>query len=174
MTTPPKTVLFMHIPKTGGTTLSKLLAQNYLPNEVLTLDGADHRAEIERFAKLNETERARYRLIQGHLHFGLHQFIPGASTYVTCLREPIARAESFYAYARNHSGHYLHQLLAKDCVDLKGLLERNATPELFNHQTRMIAGAPSDRWAPVGRAELEIAKRNLMSNFSFVGLTEEF
>ena len=174
MTALQKTVLFMHIPKTGGTTFSDLLAQNYAPTEVLTLDGASHRAEIERFAEMNETKRATYRLIQGHLHFGFHQFVPGESIYLTCLREPVARAVSFYAYARNQPDHYLHPLFVKDRLDLKGLLERKATPELFNHQTRMVAGSPRDRQAPVGRAELEIAKQNLTSHFLFVGLTEEF
>ena len=55
------------------------------------------------------------------------------------------------------------------------LLAQKATPELFNLQTRMIAG---DEWDDLRREvdddALERAQENLRAHFSFVGLTEEF
>ena len=56
-------------------------------------------------------------------------------------------------------------------LDLKSLVERNETPELFNLQTRMIAG---QKTSDLNRSTLEIAKKNLEKEFCFVGLTEEF
>jgi len=169
-----KTVIFLHIPKTGGTTFHKILERNYARNETLTFDGFRHRTEIESFAELPERQRARYRLIKGHLHFGFHRFVEGKSTYVTFLREPIARALSFYSYVRSHSDHYLHRLLTEERLGFQDLLERGTTPELFNHQTRMIAGGLSDPNSPLDGNALERAKQNLRVNFCFVGLTEEF
>lgn len=172
--TAAQTVIFLHIPKTGGTTFSKILERYFAPEESLTLDGGDHRAAIQRFIASDEAERGRYRLIQGHLHFGLHDFVPGASSYVTFLRDPIARALSLYSYARTQPRHYLYRAIVEERLDLTELLNRKATPELFNHQTRMIAGNLTDLKTPIDRSGLECAKRNLRENFSFVGVTEEF
>lgn len=174
MTKRSQTVIFLHIPKTGGTTFRKILERNYGRNQTLTLYGRHHRDEIQGFAKLAEPQRARYRLITGHLFFGFHRFVPGNSTYVTFLREPIARSLSFFSYARSHSDHYLYRLLTEERLGLRTLLERRATPELFNLQTRMIAGDQSNSDRPLDRSALEHAKQNLRANFCFVGLTEEF
>src|SRR5256885_10562496 len=173
MAMPAQTVIFLHIPKTGGATLHKILEKNYKRDEILTFDGSCHRSEVERFAKLLAAQRARYRLIKVHLFFGLHEFVPGNSTYVTFLREPIDRGLSFYSLALSHSDHYLHRLLIEEKLELTTLLERRATPELFNHQTRLIAGE-SDLQRPVDRHSLERAKKNLRSHFSFVGVMEEY
>ena len=83
-------------------------------------------------------QRGRYRLIQGHLYFGLHRFIPRASTYVTFLRQPVERVLSFYYYARSTPDHYLYPLLAAERLDLKTLLARELTVELCNDQTRAL------------------------------------
>lgn len=174
MRTTSRTLIFLHIPKTGGTTSRRILERNYSRGEILTFKGADHAAEVERFAKSPESERSRYRLIQGHLYFGFHRFIPGDWSYVSWMRDPIARALSFYSYVRTHPEHYLHRRLMEERLDLKGLLQREATPELFNLQTRMIAGERNNSARGLDRSALEIAKGNLEANFCFVGLTEEF
>ena len=170
----PRTLIFLHIPKTGGTTFRRILDGNYPRNETLTFNGADYSPEIERFAQSSEVSRARYRAIQGHLYFGFHRLVPGESAYVTWMRDPIARALSFYSHVRTHPEHYLHRRLIDEHLDLKRLIEREATPELFNLQTRMVAGARNQAVSGLDRTTLEIAKQNLEKNFCFVGLTEEF
>lgn len=167
------TVIFIHIPKTGGTTLKSIPARNYRRDQTLAFYDAEQVAEIDRFARLSESERSKYKFIKGHLYFGFHRFVPGDSTYVTFLREPIARALSFYWYARSHSDHYLHRTITERRLSLKDLLEQEPAGELFNLQTRMIAGE-RDPAASIDRATLERAKDNLASRFAFVGLTEEF
>ena len=169
-----RTLIFLHVPKTGGTTFRKILERSYSGEAVLTLKGADYTADFENFANSAESERRRYRLIQGHLYFGFHDLVPGDSSYVVWLRDPIARALSFYAHVRTHSDHYLHQRVIDKRLDLRKLIEGNATPELFNLQTRMIAGQRNNPNRPLDRTALEIAKKNLETNFCFVGLTENF
>src|SRR5438552_9070929 len=174
MTAPSQTVIFLHIPKTGGTTFHRILERHFARNQTLTFDGRHHRDEIERFAKLPEPQRARHRLIKGHLYFGFHRLVPGNSTYLTFLREPVARALSFYSYARSNSDHYLYRSLTEERLELRTLLERGTTAELFNLQTRMIAGDQGNLDRPLDRSALERAKQNLQTNFCLVGLTEEF
>jgi Galactose-3-O-sulfotransferase len=177
MTTGDGVLIFLHIPKTGGTTLHHFLERCYPKDQICSFKDPNCRSEIENFKRLATGKREAYRLIKGHLSFGFHRHLPGHSTYITFLREPIARTLSFYHYARNHPNHYLYPVLKDDHVDLKTLLkERTAnTHELFNLQTSMIAGDElDDPQRPADLAALERAKQNLRSHFQLVGLTEEF
>jgi len=170
-------VIFLHVPKTAGTTLHHILERCYPRNQICSFKDPNYRSELENFQKLSTEKREAYRLIKGHLSFGFHRHLPGRSTYITFLREPVARTLSFYHYARSHPEHYLYPLLGDDHVDLKILLRRRTatTHELFNLQTSMVAG---DEWddpeRPADRAALKRAKQNLRSHFDVVGLTEEF
>ena len=170
----PRTLIFLHIPKTGGTTFRRILERNYPRDETLTFSGADYSAQLEQFALSAEADRARYRAIQGHLSFGFHRFVPGEFGYVTWMRDPIARALSFYSHVRTHPEHYLHRQLVDERLNLKALIEREATPELFNLQTRMIAGERNSSGSTLDESALETAKKNLEKHFLFVGLTEQF
>src|ERR1700730_11295873 len=125
-----ESLIFPHIPKTGGSTLYKILKGQYSRAQTLRLEDS----QIAAFKTLPAAQRGRYRLIEGHLHFGLHRFIPGPSTYITFLRRPVERVRSFYYYARSTPDHYLYPLLATGHLDLKGLLAREVTVELCNWQ----------------------------------------
>lgn len=166
-----ETLIFLHIPKTGGSTLNKILEQQYARSASLIL----HQPKIDSFRTLSDAERSKYRLIQGHMYFGLHRVIPNPSSYITFLRRPIERVVSFYYYARSTPDHYLYPLLSTERVDLKTLLMRDVTVELRNDQTRVLAGDDwSDQRRPVTPAALQRAKENLRRHFRIVGLQEEF
>jgi galactose-3-O-sulfotransferase len=164
-------LIFLHIPKTGGSTLYKILERQYSRAQTLRLEDP----QIAAFKTLPAAQRGRYRLIEGHLHFGFHRFIPGPSTYITFLRLPVERVLSFYYYARSTPDHYLYPVLAGERLDLKTVLARDLTEEFRNGQTRLLAG---DEWEDpqrvVTRDALDRAKANLRSHFRMVGLQEEF
>src|SRR5256885_12995965 len=125
-----ETLIFLHIPKTGGSTIYKVLERQSSRAKTFRLDSP----QIARFKTLPAAQRGRYRLIQGHLYFGLHRFIPRASTYITFLRRPVERVLSFYYYARSTPDHYLYSQLVTERLDLKTLLARELTSELCNGQ----------------------------------------
>jgi hypothetical protein len=78
-------LIFLHIPKTGGSTVYKILERQYPRAQTLRLESP----EIARFKTLPAAQRGQYRLVEGHLYFGLHRFIPRASTYITFVAPPI-------------------------------------------------------------------------------------
>ena len=173
------TVIFLHVGKTAGATMRRALRRQFRRGEVMEVraptvtpgrlrrDGA-----VDWFASLPEEERGRPRLIVGHMTYGLHEFVPMASEYVTLLREPIALVRSQFHHVRRHEGHVLHEQ-AKAYPDLVSYIESGLSLEMDNSQTRAFAG---DTTAPFGACTTEMldrAKANL-ELFAVAGLTERF
>jgi Sulfotransferase family/Domain of unknown function (DUF4214) len=88
-------LVFLHLPKTGGTTLHDLLIQHFDDNVICP----------ERFNGLRHYaagELARYRYFSGHFDLPTVKLIPGQKRVITMLREPIARLISLYYFQRAH------------------------------------------------------------------------
>lgn len=170
-----ETLIFIHLPKAGGTTLHLLLERHYPRNRIFNFRGPELYLADERFQALPETERARFRLITGHIPFGLHHAIPHPSTYITFLRNPVERVISQYYYARSRPEHYLYTRLNAEGMSLYEYAAQRVTPEIANQQTSMLAGKRRRtwQWQPT-RETLELAKQNLQTHFRVVGLTEQF
>jgi hypothetical protein len=102
-----RTLIFMHVPKTGGTSLRAALLEAYRPDEsALVYEGSGLRGAMSeaRFAELPEEVRGHVRLIIGHFGYGIHEHVPGESRYVTVVRDPVERVVSLYYHYRNLPG----------------------------------------------------------------------
>ena len=166
-------VVFLHIPKTAGSTLSTALVMNYAPEHTIRLDLIDRPlADIER--EVSPETLAHARLVRGHLSYGVHRYIPRPCHYITVLREPVARTISGYKFIiRNPAAfrhHALHDPEVGGKIGLEGYLESEGVGRKGNRQTRMLSGRYS---GDLDRAALEEAKANLQ-DFLVVGLTERF
>jgi hypothetical protein len=163
-------LIFLHLPKTAGKTLLGIIERQYSSQAVLSLYSSMFREELKMMPR-DQIERRQ--LMMGHFYFGVHLLLPGLSTYLTMLRDPVDRIISHYYFVRSDPTHYLHplsrQLGLEDYVMACDRLEPN------NDQTRLLAGqeylTDSGEWTP---EMLPIAKQNLRDHFSFVGITEEF
>src|SRR5262249_170075 len=92
--TRPKLV-FLHHPKTGGTTLHHILMRGFDEDEICP----------ERFNGLQHYsagDLARYRYFSGHFDLLSVSLIPGEKKIITMLREPISRLISLYYFQRAH------------------------------------------------------------------------
>lgn len=166
-------LVFVHIPKTAGTTLHKILAQQFRPSRTLvTHDSrpAEIRADAER---VKAGAAPRYDLVMGHLGLGIHELRPGAR-YLSCIRRPVPRLVSHYHYARDTPNHYLYEQIHAQKMDLVDYVSSGLSGEFVNGMTRTFAGVADFHGAVLGDADLERAKRNIEELFLFVGTTEQF
>ncbi|WP_273847760.1 sulfotransferase family 2 domain-containing protein [Halalkalibacter alkalisediminis] len=155
-----KILIHLHTPKTAGTTLRKIITNNYHNSSYnVYLD------ESKRKERLRSLSKKNVSCIQGHFPFGIHKYLSKPCTYITMLRNPIDRVISEYYFIRRGTRHRLHQEVMK--LSLEQYLRR---PESMNVQTRYISGARG----PLTRQHLEIAKKNIQKYFSIVGITEMF
>ena len=175
------TVIFLHLGKTAGATLRRILRRNVPGSQTLGLrnpSSAPHgflsAAPIERFAELPEAERARPRLIMAHMVYGIHELIPRPSTYITLLRHPVARALSGYKSARYWSGHRFHDVVAGEDMDLPAYLRSGLALELDNSQTRAILADTTTPYGACTSEMLERAKARIDESFAVAGLAERF
>ena len=168
------TVVFLHIGKTGGTTLRRVLRRQYTESEMMVVRARARPREetLADFAELPEAERARPRLILGHTVFGLHELVPRPSTYITLLRRPVSLVLSQYGFVRRTPGHRHHQ--AAQGMGLEEYLASGLAQEMNNSQTRALAGAVDVPYGENPPELLELAKRNVEEHFRVVGLTERF
>ena len=161
-------LIFLHIPKTAGTSFLDVLKRVYPTDGVYEIYG-EISDRIEKLQALPELERRKINCLSGHYKFGLHEDLPGSATYVTFLRDPVERVISHYYYVRRFPGHRLNSAITEDGVSLRGYVDLD--PELSNGQVRMIADGEDD--TPQDEL-LEQALQNLQNRFPVIGITERF
>jgi hypothetical protein len=174
-----QTLIFLHIPKTAGTTLHQIIDRHYCLEQIYWVHATQVAESITAFKNFPEEKRRQFQLIKGHMGFGLHQVMPQPCTYFTLLRDPVKRIISHYYHVLRTPNHYLHQVVTDHQMDLKTFVSSGISLELDNGQTRLIAASNGDEDESIefGCATtdlLETAKQHLLNYFSVVGVMEEF
>lgn len=171
---PVETAIFLHVQKTGGTTLHRILERQYPEDQIYSFDAWNH--TFEHFTNLSEGERSRIRLLRGHMVFGMHEYVPNPSTYFTLLRDPVDRVISYYYHVLRDHNHHWHDFVVSNDVGLRAFVESGKDIGMSDFQTRVLAGG---RWhnSPYGkcpREAVKVAQRHLQDHFSVVGLLRRF
>jgi hypothetical protein len=167
-------LIFLHVPKVGGTTLASVLRARFPVGQTYLIDGRCLAESMEEFRRLPPDRRAQIRFLHGHMPFGLHEYLPEPSVYVTMLRHPVQRILSYYFYVKRFEEHPHHQAASE--MDLRGFACSEISTELDNGQVRLLSGE-WHRGIPFGKCTpdlLEEAIDNLVKHFIVVGLTERF
>ena len=177
--TTPTSVLFLHIAKTAGTTLNRILDREYsTPASYQEPSGGGSREGCAGVEAMTESERRRFRVFSGHFPFGVQHLLPPPVFTITLLRDPLERVLSQYYHVARTPDHYLHQRHRAEEGPLLSLTEflSAGTVEVDNWQTRVLAGpeAMALPFGACGRDVLEQAKKNLACDIALAGLTERF
>ena len=69
-------LIFLHIPKTAGTTLNRIIEWQYNPVSIFTIDPHGIRATPGRLERLLEQRRRRLQVVRGHMVDGIRKFPP--------------------------------------------------------------------------------------------------
>lgn len=164
-------LLFVHIPKTAGSTLEQILLRQYRAADIYPF------IELHDYARvrtLPPEQKARYKLFQGHMPYGLHKNLPQPARYVTLLRNPIQVALSSYFYfEQGYRRDVLHQNVTT-MVPTVADMEQSKMRSMFdNLQTRYLSGLVRTKFGECSQEMLELAKTHLVRDF-VLGLVERF
>lgn len=167
-------LIFLHIPKSGGSTFHTILTKNYPRGSVFYFPFKPF-MDTAIFERMPESEKKSIQVIKGHMIYGLHRlFEEDDVQYISFLRDPVDRIISHYFYVLKHPSHYLHDKV-KNKLDLKSYVKSGLSVEMSNSQTKFIGldNVPSLS-QHCNETILEQAKRNIEKKFILVGLTEMF
>jgi len=178
----PQLVVYVHVPKTGGSTLETVLLRG-CPRGSVRIAGNVFRNEdgtLERVRRLADPKK-RVQVVTGVTPYGLlRAHLPENSRYVTVLRDPVdrtlshyywligSRAEGSQKYATREGPRLLPPPTAE--TSLEQMLEEGVYL-LDNMATRMLCGRESP-FGELSADALESAKQNLREGFELVGITE--
>ena len=173
-----ESLVFMHIEKTGGTTLHNILVEHFNKKEICP----------ERFNKLKKYELnklSKYKFFSGHYDRANVECIPQKTKVITVLREPKSRILSLYYFWKAHKKEVIEKAnlggpsIAKQLSLLQFLrCRKGAIPlHINNVQVRTMLGeafiGPNDEYLVPQEDALEKAIDYLDSLFVF-GILERY
>ena len=182
-----KALIFLHVPRTAGTTLSMTIERQFSAKAVFpgtlsvrrtrrtfrVLLGKRHTVDqiMREFGGLSEDHRRKIKYLHGHVSFGVHTDLLRPSVYVTMLRDPVDRTISLYYFLRRSPDiAYYDQIRTMSLRDF--VSDTGPHSVVRNAHVRQISGPDID--VPLLSDALEIAKENLRKHFVMVGLTDRF
>lgn len=170
-----KTLIFIHIPRTGGVTLDTILERHYNLARMFSLYNEQ---QVEEFRQLSDERKQKIEFLNGHfMSCGIHEKLPNSCNYITLLRNPLERVVSEYYFIKRSPHVYLHERVTSENMSLKDFVSSEMTIETNNGQTRLIAGLKTSPGIGIGKCPpemLKLAKNNIDRHFAVLGFTEEF
>ena len=171
---PARPVVFLHIPKTAGSTLYRIIESHYRWETIYTLWQT---GTLDEFQQLSPAALAKIEMLRGHFAFGLQQQLPETAVYFTILREPVDRVISYYHFIRRSPKHYCYEQVTQEKMSLEQFVTSQIDTLADNGQTRLLANLTTGHEVPYGQCTPDLlaqAKQNLQNRMRVVGLTERF
>ena len=166
-------LLFLHIPKTAGTTLNSILDANFDSGSVLDIYTDEQHQAVR---DLTYSRLAEYDLIRGHIFVQDYDDIfdgPVPMRVFTFLRDPVERVISEYFFLKRWPRSHLYRYLNENKVTLvdyvtrdTGVLRRRGT----NNMTNSLSGT---KCRSLGE-RFQMAWHHLSERFAFFGILERF
>ena len=159
-------LVFLHMPKTGGRSVTPLLDRCFGPDlspRKQWADIIDHQQEL-----------SRYRAVRGHIFASILDLVGARAVGAAFFRHPVDRAISEYNFIRRTPHHGRHETVADQT-----LLEFVSVPSNLKIYCRFLGFAPNDGDHSSMRQlvpddELVDVCRRRIDDLGFVGITEDF
>ena len=167
-----ETLVFLHIPKTGGVTLSTLLYNRFPPGTVRSFD--NFRAADGRITDAPEEVLRTCRSLRSHEDYDtIRSHLKRNAVWVTMLRDPVARVVSHFQFQLRLQGRVIPEDPDEWTREFLAYFDGFYWERKHdNRHVRTLAGAidgpmgrrPQREWLPAAKARLE--------SMDVVGLTE--
>ncbi|MDQ3110040.1 MAG: sulfotransferase family 2 domain-containing protein [Bacteroidota bacterium] len=161
--------VFMHIPKTGGTTLHNVLSRKYSDKDWLHVKTID--API-RFIAIEKAKSEKPFLIKGHLGYKEVKDIPGSFLF-TFLRPPISRVISHYYFLKETPSVKHYEFLNRSDTTIESFYAQKEKRDIDNCLVRYISGNHKD-FGTINEEDYLLAIDNLEHKIDFFGLQEHY
>lgn len=168
----PDKLLFLHIPKTAGTSVHNVLHRHFKKHEQIETNVFINHNVLSDLPK----ERLNsLKLVRGHFPFGEQEVFGDVKfEYTTMLREPIDRCVSHYYFNLAEQDKKAKPGGRRINVSLKELCETGDFLFVDNTQVRFLSGNTKVPIGSVTREMMELAWENLNKHFPVVGIQEQF
>lgn len=171
-----KTFVFIHTPKTAGTTIHSVLNKEY--KKQYYIRGNKAFKDVARFKKFSETKKNSFDIIRGHLSILTLPELKDFQT-LTFFRDPLDYFLSDFYYIKRSPKNRLYPLI-KDMDDPEEFLDLVVKVNYDNIQTRHLSASinePIDLeridFSKHGEEYLKKAIKNVDS-FDYVFFTQQF
>lgn len=168
---------FLHIPKTAGSTFSRILRNQYRRKRRFVFSG-DNVSDIKNFRELSKDEQKSIALFTGHAP--ILTGLPEADEIliITMLRDPVSRVKSFCQHVSEGKSPHLLKSFPPESFSLDEFLYSD-NDEISNLQARMLIDHERHRAEPLLRTDdpedmKEQALQNLFHKISCYGIQEYF
>ena len=163
-------LFFLHLRKTGGTSLRSILYHNFHPDTVF------QQYILSEFVKLSPDDISQLQFISGHLPHAVIPYLNQNALLVTMLREPTDRVVSFYYYVKHKPDEYLHQIANENSL-LEFVQYPRVVDEIQNEMARYIGAEfdiyKSSNYQIPAEIDIDLACRRLEA-YDFVGVSDRF
>lgn len=164
----PKHIIFLHLPKNGGSTINSILNRYYSKSKIFSVHWVGTEGNLKEFEELPQIEKDKIKLLRGHYNFGLHKHFKNKIIYFTFLRNPEERILSFYTYVKRSPLNRLYKKVAEENMLFEDFILLHDI-DGNNGQIRKLSGLNSDE-----STMFENAVKNINEYFPVIGLQEYF
>ena len=174
-------VIFMHVPKTAGTSLRHIVQSQFQPHNVFEFYNLKTlppkvRKGIAKYNSLSEAQKQAIKFVSGHVGFGLHEFLSRPCTYITVLRDPVERVISYYYFLLRNQNEIVKNKTLPEFIETFGGVHNSMTCYLsgLTLQAQLQGCDAKLKSQQFDQETLAKAKENLKNYFKVVGFVDRF
>jgi glycosyltransferase involved in cell wall biosynthesis len=166
--------IFVHIPKTAGTALARVMEREYAPGSLFRVYG-DTDQRLATLRALTPRDQLAIRAVVGHMAMGLDRELEGPSAYLTIVRDPVERIISHYHYVRSRPDDPGHARALEGVSGIEDYVTKSAfAPIVNNGQTRLLGSLIGEPTLPADAATLTCALATVARADVVVGVQDRF